>query len=129
MTPFGHDNQTWESTPSCSPITPDMVLARHRKMGREIPASANKWGRYLRALLTFAAGRYTDSEGRPILTDDAVKVLSRARSWYRVARRQSVIQPHQRCRVVGARDPVTQYRPSGLFPHPHGRWGRIWRPC
>ena len=45
-----------------------MVLARHRKMGPEIPASANKWGRYLRALLTFAAGRYNDSEGRPILT-------------------------------------------------------------
>ncbi len=61
-------------------ITPDRVLARHRKIGRETPASANKWGRYLRALLTFAAGRYTDTEGQPILADNAVKVLSRARS-------------------------------------------------
>ena len=76
-------------------ITPDMVLARHKRIGKETPASANKWGRYLRALLSFAAGRYTDTEGRPILTDNAVKILSRARSWYRVERRQSVIQPHQ----------------------------------
>ena len=76
-------------------ITPDSVLARHKRIGKETPASANKWGRYLRALLSFAAGRYTDTEGRPILTDNAVKVLSRARSWYRIERRQSVIQPHQ----------------------------------
>ena len=78
-----------------SAITPDQVLARHKKIGQKTPASANKWGRYLRALLSFAAGRYTDTEGRPILTDNAVKILSRARSWYRVERRQSVIQPHQ----------------------------------
>jgi integrase len=76
-------------------ITPDRVLARHKRIGQETPASANKWARYLRALLSFAAGRYTDTEGHPILTDNAVKVLSRARSWYRVERRQSVIQPHQ----------------------------------
>ena len=76
-------------------ITPDRVLKRHKKVGQDAPAAANKWARYLRALLNFAAGRYTDTEGHPILTDNAVKVLSRARSWYRVERRQSVIQPHQ----------------------------------
>ena len=76
-------------------ITPDKVLKRHKKVGQDAPAAANKWARYLRALLNFAAGRYTDTEGHPILTDNAVKVLSRARSWYRVERRQSVIQPHQ----------------------------------
>ena len=88
-------------------ITPDKVLARHKKIGQETPASANKWGRYLRALLSFAAGRYTDTEGRPILTDNAVKVLSRARSWYRVERRQSVIQPHQ---LAAWWDAVTRLR-------------------
>ena len=88
-------------------ITPDKVLARHKKIGQETPASANKWGRYLRALLSFAAGRYTDTEGRPILTDNAVKVLSRARSWYRVERRQSVIQPHQ---IAAWWDSVTRLR-------------------
>ncbi|MHB8414963.1 MAG: tyrosine-type recombinase/integrase [Acidiferrobacteraceae bacterium] len=76
-------------------ITPDKVLKRHKKIGEGAPAAANKWARYLRALLNFAAGRYTDTEGHPILTDNAVKVLSRARSWYRVERRQSVIQTHQ----------------------------------
>ena len=76
-------------------ITPDKVLKRHKKVGQDAPAAANKWARYLRAVLNFAAGRYTDTEGHPILTDNAVKVLSRARSWYRVERRQSVIQPHQ----------------------------------
>ena len=76
-------------------ITPDKVLKRHKKIGQDAPAAANKWARYLRALLNFAAGRYTDTEGHPILTDNAVKVLSRARSWYRIERRQSVIQPHQ----------------------------------
>ena len=88
-------------------ITPDKVLARHKKIGQETPASANKWGRYLRALLSFAVGRYTDTEGRPILTDNAVKVLSRARSWYRVERRQSVIQPHQ---LAAWWDAVTRLR-------------------
>ena len=76
-------------------ITPDKVLKRHKQVGQDAPAAANKWARYLRALLNFAAGRYTDTEGHPILTDNAVKVLSRARSWYRIERRQSVIQPHQ----------------------------------
>ena len=76
-------------------ITPDRVLKRHKKVGQDAPAAANKWARYLRALLNFAAGRYTDTEGQPILADNAVKVLSRARSWYRIERRQSVIQPHQ----------------------------------
>lgn len=76
-------------------ITPDAVLSRHKRIGKGTPASANKWARYLRALLAFAGGRYTDTEGHPILTDNAVKVLSRARAWYRVDRRQSVIQTHQ----------------------------------
>ena len=76
-------------------LTPDMILARHKRIGKATPASANKWGRYLRALLAFAKGRYTDTEGRPLLTDNAAHALSHARAWYRVERRQSVIQPHQ----------------------------------
>jgi hypothetical protein len=76
-------------------LTPDMILTRHKRIGKATPASANKWGRYLRALLAFAKGRYTDTEGRPLLTDNAAHVLSHARAWYRIGRRQSVIQPHQ----------------------------------
>ena len=76
-------------------LTPDMVLTRHKRIGKATPASANKWGRYLRALLAFAKGRYTDTEGRPLLTDNAAHVLSHARAWYRVERRQSVLRAHE----------------------------------
>ncbi len=58
------------------------IVALDRRAG----ASANTWGRHLRALLNFAAGRYIDTEGRPILTGNTVKVLCRAHSWYRVDR-------------------------------------------
>ncbi len=76
-------------------ITRPMVEKRHADLGAKAPAAANKWARYLRALLNFAASKYTDAEGQPILTDNPVKVLSSTRAWYRVARRQTVIQPHQ----------------------------------
>ena len=88
-------------------LTPDMVLTRHKRIGKATPASANKWGRYLRALLAFAKGRYTDTEGRPLLTDNAAHVLSHARAWYRIGRRQSVIQPHQ---IAAWWDAVTRLR-------------------
>ena len=76
-------------------LTPDMILTRHKRIGKATPASANKWGRYLRALLAFAKGRYTDTEGRSLLTDNAAHVLSHARAWYRVERRQSVLQARE----------------------------------
>ena len=84
----------WLSRPVAK-ITRNMVERRHKELGEKGHGAANKWGRYLRALLNFAASKYTDTEGQPILTDNPVKVLSSTRAWYRVERRQSVIQPHQ----------------------------------
>ena len=84
----------WLSLPAAR-ITRNMVERRHRELGEKGHGAANKWGRYLRALLNFAAAKYTDPEGQPILTDNPVKVLSSTRAWYRIERRQSVIQPHQ----------------------------------
>jgi integrase len=84
----------WLTLPTAR-ITRTMVERRHRELGEKGHGAANKWGRYLRALLNFAAAKYSDAEGRPILTDNPVKVLSATRAWYRVERRQSVIQPHQ----------------------------------
>ncbi len=84
----------WLTLPTAR-ITRNMVERRHRELGEKGHGAANKWGRYLRALLNFAAAKYTDAEGQPILTDNPVKVLSATRAWYRVERRQSVIQPHQ----------------------------------
>ena len=45
--------------------------------------------------LAFAKGRYTDTEGRPGLTDNAAHALSHAQAWYRIERRRLVIQSHQ----------------------------------
>ncbi len=84
----------WLTLPAAR-VTRNMVERRHKELGEKGHGAANKWGRYLRALLNFAASKYTDTEGQPILTDNPVKVLSATRAWYRVERRQSVIQPHQ----------------------------------
>jgi hypothetical protein len=45
--------------------------------------------------LAFAKGRYTDTEGRPGLTDNAAHALSHAQARYRIERRRLVIQSHQ----------------------------------
>ena len=96
----------WLTLPAAR-ITRNMVERRHRELGEKGHGAANKWGRYLRALLNFTASKYTDAEGQPILTDNPVKVLSATRAWYRIERRQSVIQPHQ---IAAWWDAVTRLR-------------------
>lgn len=76
-------------------ITRDMVAKRHKALGARSEARANLAMRYLRAIFNFAAAEYTDAEGRPVVTENPVKKLSETRAWYRVARRQTVIKPHQ----------------------------------
>lgn len=76
-------------------ITREMVARRHKKLGEKSEARANLTFRYLRAVFNFAAGRYTDAKGMPLITDNPVRRLSDTRAWYRVARRQTVIKPHQ----------------------------------
>lgn len=76
-------------------ITRDMVERRHAKIGERSPARANNSMRVLRALFNYAAGRYEDAKGRPLLTDNPTRRLSATRAWYRVERRQTVIRPAQ----------------------------------
>lgn len=77
-------------------ITPAMVAKRHRTYGTEhSEARANLVMRYLRALMNFAMASYKDEQGRPLVALNPVKVLSETRAWYRVDRRQTLIQPHQ----------------------------------
>ena len=59
----------WLTLPTAR-ITRTMVERRHRELGEKGHGAANKWGRYLRALLNFAAAKYTDAEGQPIITDN-----------------------------------------------------------
>lgn len=76
-------------------ITRDMVERRHVQLGERSPARANNAMRVLRALLNFAAGKYEDARGHPLLTDIATRRLSATRQWFRVERRQTVIRPIQ----------------------------------
>lgn len=76
-------------------ITKDMIERRHRTMGKDTPAQANQSMRFLRSLFNFALGRYEDSKGNPILSNNPVSRLSQTRAWYRVERRQTVIKAHE----------------------------------
>ena len=84
----------WEKKPLSS-ISREMVSKRHRELGELSPARANLAMRYLRAVFNFAIAHYTDREGQPFIADNPVKRLSQTRSWYRVERRETVINPHQ----------------------------------
>lgn len=59
----------WLSRPLVS-ITRDMVMKRHAKPGERSHARANVTLRYLRIIFNFAAGQYTDTEGRPLIMDN-----------------------------------------------------------
>lgn len=76
-------------------INKDMVERRHLKIGEVSPAQANLAMRFLRSLLNFAAGKYEDSKGNPILPDNPVRRISQTRAWYRVDRRQGVVKAHE----------------------------------
>ena len=76
-------------------LTPDRVRRRHAELGKRSKAQANQAMRYLRAVFNFAIASYTDENGEPLLAYNPVAVLSRTRSWYRISRRQTVIQRHQ----------------------------------
>lgn len=84
----------WQDKPILS-ITKDMVERRHQERGKKSTARANNAMRVLRALFYFAAAKYEDAEGRPLVKENPVRRISSIRSWYRVDRRQSVIKPHQ----------------------------------
>lgn len=72
-----------------------MIAKRHAKMGETSTAQANLTMRFVRALFNFAAGQYEDSKGQSLIIENPVKRLSQTRVWYRVARKQTVIKPHE----------------------------------
>lgn len=85
----------WLSKPLTS-ITKDKVEKYHTQIGQDRgPAYANFSMRVLRALFNFAAGKYEDSEGRSLITDNPVKRLSQTRAWYRVERRKTYIKSYE----------------------------------
>ena len=85
----------WKKKPVTG-ISRDMIKRRHGLLGEARGASqANRAMRFLRSLLNFCAGRYENREGKPLLNDNPVKIISQTRAWFRVDRRRTVIKPHQ----------------------------------
>lgn len=78
------------STPG-SEIRTD-AMGRRRQVAVGGPAAANRVGRILRALLNYAAGKYEDEAGRPIILDNPVRRLSAVKAWNRIDRRRRRIE-------------------------------------
>lgn len=85
-------------------LTRDMVARRHRKLGETSPAYANLVMRLLRAILNFASEAHAYPDGKPLLVDNPVRVLSATKSWYRLAPRRSYLRPHELQKWIAAVD-------------------------
>lgn len=76
-------------------ITRQMVEDRHRELSVTAPRQANYVMRVLRALLTFAAYKYDDTDGSPLFKNNPVKTLSAMRLWNREIARNGYIPKHK----------------------------------
>ena len=113
----------WKNLPILK-ITKDKVEKLHTKLGENNgEAYANLAMRILRALFNFAAGKYEDTLGRSLITENPVRRLSQTRAWYRIERRQTFIKAHdlrawyqgvQKLQNEGLRDYFTLILLTGL---------------
>ena len=78
----------WQNK-SLASITKEMITKKHAEIGITSKAQANLTMRLLRAIFTFAIGRYSTVA----LQENPVKILSYTRSWYNIAKRNTVITP------------------------------------
>jgi len=69
------------------------VQRRYQLRVRASVARTNLAFRYLRAVLNYAIAAYRDAEGRPVLTDNPVRVLSEASKWHGIESRTTVLSP------------------------------------
>jgi integrase len=87
--------KSWQYKP-LSKITGDMVTTKYKKLGENNgKAYANLAFRCLRAVFNFAKNQYRDSKGQSIITENPVDYISRGGGWYKIKRRQTVIQPEE----------------------------------
>lgn len=74
-------------------ISKDMVYRKHARLGEESGhAQANQAMRFLRALFSFAMGKYETLQGQPLILNNPVRVLTETKAWFRVDRRRTVIK-------------------------------------
>ena len=95
--------QDWLDKP-VSRISKDMVQKRHKKISATVGPRSNEEGakalanqamRFLRSLMNYVASSYEDSEGKPILAENPVNRLSRAKAWNKNKRIKTVITKSQ----------------------------------
>lgn len=84
--------EDWKKRPLAS-ITRDMVQKRYQLRVKSSVARTNLAFRYLRAVINSAMATYRDSEGRPVLIDNPVRVLSEASKWHGIEAKTSVLSP------------------------------------
>jgi integrase len=82
------DFDDWKRKP-LQTISRPMVEQRYKRLTETSVARANIAMRYLRAVFNFTAERKVDSEGKPLLTDNPVRVLRQ--QWRAVKRRKRVM--------------------------------------
>jgi integrase len=84
----------WMSKPVVS-ITREMVSRKHKEIGQKSHAKANLTMRYLKAILNHASESFAYPDGRPLLVDNPVKILSVTKSWYRIGRKTTYLKKHE----------------------------------
>ncbi|MEI7035895.1 integrase family protein [Fulvimonas yonginensis] len=87
------------------------AMGRKRKVSVGGPAAANRVGRILRALLNYAAAKYEDEAGRPIILDNPVRRLSALKAWNRVDRRRRRIERDELAAWLAAVDAERERAP------------------
>ena len=66
-------------------VTREMVSRHYTKLGDQIgKAQANQSMRFLRSLINFAAGQYENGDGKPLIKDNPVSIITQTKTWYRV---------------------------------------------
>lgn len=71
----------WLKTP-VSQITAEMVVTRHKQIGRKSISQANSAMSALKSLLNFAAANYEQPNGQPLISSNPVSCLHQKKAWF-----------------------------------------------
>jgi integrase len=89
-----HIEPTFGQVPVSS-ITRDDIQKFYAKLAKRSPAQANCSARVMRAVINFAAAKYRNAEGRKIIVENPVQVLSDTQAWRKLGRRKNLLRAEQ----------------------------------
>jgi site-specific recombinase XerD len=78
-----------------SSITREDVEKFYAKLVKRSPAQANYSARVMRAVINFAAAKYRNAEGRKIIVENPVQILSDTQTWRKLGRRKNLLRAEQ----------------------------------